>query len=55
MNQDAQELILKVTPDKFNTIMAALEELPHKISRKLIDDLSEQIRNQVDKLQQEQR
>lgn len=37
---------IELAPQAFNTIMAALEELPHKHSRPVIDDLVRQVQAQ---------
>ena len=38
---------LKVTVIEINTILAALDEMPHKMSRKLIDNLIQQAQSQL--------
>lgn len=43
-----QTIELKVDIQTFNTIIAGLEELPHKISRRVIDELARQAQPQVD-------
>jgi len=42
-----EKLTLTVDAQTFNIIMTGLEELPHKISRKIIDELVQQIQPQV--------
>lgn len=39
---------LAVTAQTFNTIMAGLEELPHKMSRGVIDELVRQVKEQTE-------
>ena len=39
---------LTVTAQQFNTIMAGLEELPHKVSRLVIDTLVQQVKAQTE-------
>lgn len=43
-----QTVNLTVTPQAFNTIMAGLEELPHKVSRGVIDELITQVKTQTE-------
>ena len=43
-----QTVNLTVTPQAFNTIMAGLEELPHKASRGVIDELIAQVKAQTE-------
>lgn len=38
---------LTVNPQQFNTIIAGLEELPHKVSRGVIDTLVQQVQAQT--------
>ena len=42
-----QELNFVLTTTECNTILAGLEELPHKFSRKLIDKLISQAQSQI--------
>ena len=42
-----ESVVLTVDVQTFNTIMAGLEELPHKVSRKIIDDLVTQVQPQI--------
>lgn len=46
-------LNLKVDANMFNTIMTGLEELPHKVSRKIIDELSQQAQAQIQQRDQQ--
>lgn len=41
-NQNDQVLTLKLTVAQVNTIIAGLEELPHKFSRKILDEIQQQ-------------
>jgi hypothetical protein len=41
-NQNDQVLTLKLTVNQVNTIIAGLEELPHKFSRKILDEIQQQ-------------
>ena len=43
-----QTIELKVDIQTFNTIIAGLEELPHKLSRRTIDELARQAQSQVE-------
>lgn len=45
MNETIIEL--KVDIQTFNTIIAALDEMPHKMSRRVIDGLAAQAQSQV--------
>jgi hypothetical protein len=42
-----QMIELSVDVQTFNTIIAALDELPHKVSRRVIDELARQAQPQV--------
>jgi hypothetical protein len=42
-----QVIELKVDIQTFNTIIAALDEIPHKLSRRVIDELARQAQPQV--------
>lgn len=41
-----QTIKLELTPQAFNVVMGGLEELPHKVSRGVIDDLVRQVQAQ---------
>ena len=45
MNETIIEL--KVDIQTFNTIIAALDDMPHKLSRRVIDGLAQQAQSQV--------
>lgn len=47
--QNAQDIVidLKLSMATLNTIVAALDELPHKLSRRVIDDISQQVQPQL--------
>lgn len=47
MQQNEQKINLSVTIDELNIIFGGLEEVPHKFSRKVIDNLSQQAQAQV--------
>lgn len=51
LNQQIQnkepELIVKFTLSQINIIISALEEIPHKYSRKIIDSIIEQSQEQL--------
>lgn len=49
MTQNIQDQIieLKVNMATLNTIVAALDEMPHKISRRVIDELTQQVQPQI--------
>ena len=49
MSQTEKEVVinLEFTINQLNTIMAALDELPHKISRPLIDKISRTAEEQL--------
>ncbi|CAB4121604.1 hypothetical protein UFOVP14_45 [uncultured Caudovirales phage] len=51
MNQP-QALIIQVTIDGVNTILRALDKLPHIEVRPLFDDIVQQAQNQVKPLEQ---
>lgn len=42
-----EKVTITVDLQTLNTILAGLEELPHKISRKIIDDLIQQAQPQI--------
>jgi len=42
-----EKITLTIDAQTFNVLMAGLEELPHKISRKIIDDLVNQVKPQI--------
>ena len=42
-----EKVTITVDLQTLNTILAGLEELPHKISRKIIDDLVTQVQPQI--------
>ena len=42
-----EKITLSVDVQTFNAIMMGLDELPHKISRPVIDDLAKQLQTQV--------
>jgi len=42
-----QMIELSVDIQTFNTIIGALDEIPHKLSRRVIDDLARQAQPQV--------
>ena len=45
--QQEQTIDLKLTVTQLNTVMAALDELPHKHSRRLFDDIMRQAQAQL--------
>lgn len=45
--QQEQTIDLKLTVAQLNTVMAALDELPHKHSRRLFDDIMRQAQAQL--------
>ena len=45
--QQEQTIDLKLTITQLNTVMAALDELPHKHSRRLFDEIMRQAGAQV--------
>jgi len=47
MNQNEITLTLNVNVDTFNIIMAGLDELQHKVSRRVIDNLGKQAQDQI--------
>lgn len=47
MNQNEITLTLNVNVDTFNIIMAGLDELQHKVSRRVIDNLGKQAQEQI--------
>ena len=50
MTQDVEQeqtIDLKLTVAQLNTVMAALDELPHKHSRRLFDDIMRQAQAQL--------
>lgn len=47
MNQNEITLTLNVNVDTFNIIMAGLDELQHKVSRRVIDSLGKQAQDQI--------
>ena len=53
MNQNDIKLNLTVDVNTFNIIMAGLDELPHKASRRIIDDLGRQAQAQIQQQQPE--
>ena len=40
------EFNIKVTPEHVNTIFAGLDELPHKVSRRTLDHILQQVQAQ---------
>lgn len=46
-NMQEQIVELKVDMATLNTIVAALDELPHKISRRVIDEITKQVQPQL--------
>jgi hypothetical protein len=42
-----EKITIIVDVQEFNAIIAGLEELPHKISRKIIDDIVKQAQSQI--------
>ena len=53
MNQN-ENLTLTVDVNTFNIIMAGLDELQHKVSRNVIDNLGKQAQQQIQARQQAQ-
>lgn len=51
MNQNEITLTLTVDINTFNTIMAGLDELPHKLTRRVIDNLGQQAQSQIQQQQ----
>ena len=47
INPQEQSVTITVTLNEFNTMIAGLDELPHKFSRGLIDKVSIQAREQL--------
>lgn len=47
MNQNEITLTLTVDVNTFNLIMAGLDELPHKLTRRTIDNLGQQAQSQI--------
>lgn len=47
MQQNEQKVNLTVTIEELNIIFGGLEEVPHKFSRKVIDNLSQQAQSQL--------
>jgi hypothetical protein len=41
-NQSEQKVTLTLTVNQINVIIAGLDELPHKFSRKLLDEIQQQ-------------
>lgn len=52
--QQAQELNLSLTVEETNTVLAALGELPHRISDPLIRKLVQQAQPQLQQIQSEE-
>ena len=53
MNQN-ENLTLTVDVNTFNIIMTGLDELQHKVSRNVIDNLGKQVQQQIQARQQAQ-
>jgi len=47
LQQQEQTVTITVTINELNTMIAGLDELPHKFSRGLIDKVSNQAREQL--------
>lgn len=45
--QDNREVTLKFTVNEINTILASLQELPHRVSDPIIRSLVEQVQPQI--------
>lgn len=45
--QDNREVTLKFTVNEVNTILASLQELPHRVSDPIIRSLVEQVQPQI--------
>ncbi len=54
MNINEVKLNLVVDVEAFNIIMAGLDELQHKVARKVIDNLGKQAQDQIQAQQQAQ-
>ncbi len=54
MNINEVKLNLVVDVETFNIIMAGLDELQHKVARKVIDNLGKQAQDQIQAQQQAQ-
>lgn len=52
MNINEVKLNLAVDVETFNTIMAGLDELQHKVARRVIDNLGKQAQEQIQAQQQ---
>lgn len=46
-NQSEQKVTLTLTVNQINVIIAGLDELPHKFSRKLLDEIQQQAMPQL--------
>lgn len=47
MNINEVKLTLTIDVETFNTIMAGLDELQHKVARRVIDNLGKQAQEQI--------
>lgn len=47
MNQQEQEVTLTLKISQLNVVISGLDELPHKYSRPLIDDIGKQVQSQL--------
>lgn len=45
--QDTREITLKLTVNDVNTVLAALQELPHRVSDSVIRNIFEQVQPQI--------
>ena len=45
--QEQQQFVLKLSISQINIIMGGLDELPHKFSRTLIDEIQKQLQPQI--------
>ncbi len=54
MNINEVRLNLVVDVETFNIVMAGLDELQHKVARKVIDNLGKQAQDQIQAQQQAQ-
>lgn len=52
IQQQEPEVTVSLTITELNTIIAGLDELPHKFSRALIDNISTQARGQLQQVEQ---
>lgn len=49
---DEKQITLTLPLGAINTILMGLDELPHKISRKLFDEIDSQVRPQIENVPQ---